>query len=50
MERTSDEQRAADRVEPGDAKPPAEGPAPGDLKPEAETEHTVEEKGEDPER
>jgi hypothetical protein len=47
VERKSDEERPADRVEPDDAKPTDDGPADSEVRPEADTEHVVEKKRED---
>ena len=49
MERRSDEERPAERIEPEDARPADDGPDDSDLRPEADTEHVVEKKGEDAE-
>ena len=45
MERRSDEERPADRIEPEDAKPAEDGPADSDLRPEEDVDHVVEKKG-----
>ncbi len=49
MDRESERERPAERIEPEDAKPQSEGPSDRDLKPEADTQRVVEKDRREPE-